>query len=183
MNYIRSVACNPDGSIIALGVSQNNTDSYYRWLINKYDFNGNNCCTQNASLNVNYSAGTLNNSNGLNTVNASLVNNLGFIPASFSPVFYSDCQSVVGFSEAYLPELKSKYLVYPNPSTAGETLLIKGEKIKEIRVYSVLGEFIPSNLNKKDEAITELKFSAEPGLYFVKISGENISETYKVIRR
>jgi hypothetical protein len=181
LNNIHRVAANTDGSIIALGIYQNNTDGYHRWLLNKYDFGGNSCCTQNALTNITYSAGTVNSSTGFSTAYTSAATTIAYTPVNFLPFAFNDCQSAVGIEGNVFSSKLSNYVLYPNPSNINDVFYVKGENVRDVKVYSIVGYEIPVILNNTQEDVYELKLNVESGIYLIQISNGLNTETLKFI--
>lgn len=77
-------------------------------------------------------------------------------------------------------QLDSEFSLYPNPTTS--FLNIKGSlsEIKALEVYSISGKKLIEEKNKFDKI--DISY-LQPSMYFVKVKTENISKTFKVIKK
>lgn len=73
---------------------------------------------------------------------------------------------------------KSSVSVYPNPSSG--SLRIKADAIVTVELVDVLGKSVHTSKNVDNDTVLDLSM-LNKGLYLVKITGENVSYTEKVI--
>jgi hypothetical protein len=65
---------------------------------------------------------------------------------------------------------------FTNPLESSEKLVITGKKIRNVKVYSVLGKMIVNeNYNPIDTVRLNLK-NLNPGLYLIKINNQQTSK-------
>ena len=96
-------------------------------------------------------------------------------------LYYSNIQSLLSTeSFSYENTRSNKIKVYPNPSNGNFNLLISdNSKLTNINVYNTLGENV---FNLKPENLTSVDLRRlNSGIYFIKITTENYSETKKII--
>ncbi len=64
-------------------------------------------------------------------------------------------------------------IVYPNPATTEFTINAEGTKIKEIKIYNVLGEMLKSFDKLKITGSETIDISILPsGIYFIQVKTE-----------
>jgi ELWxxDGT repeat protein len=130
----------------------------------------------------------LNSNNFTNYYGVSDITNLndnllfdGVSQESGQELYYSNIQNLLN-TEDYTNENTrfDKIKVYPNPSNGNINLFISdNSKLTDINIYNTIGENL---LNLKTENLTSIDLSRlNSGIYFIKISTENYSETKKIV--
>jgi hypothetical protein len=70
--------------------------------------------------------------------------------------------------------------VYPNPNNGNFILKLSYSNIREIEIYNTLGQSIYNILSTSETMVFDI---AEPGIYFVRITGDNENSVQKIIVR
>lgn len=73
---------------------------------------------------------------------------------------------------------KNHFKLYPNPVKTSETLVLKGENIQNVKLYSISGRLLKT-LEKN--SVMELQFTLpnlDPGIYFIRV---NNNQSFKLV--
>lgn len=181
LNSMKQICLNPDGSVAATGIYQNNVDNIHKWLMHKYDAGGNSCCTQNATTNVNYTAGTLITSTGLSTSISSAVTSINFLPVTYTGYTNSDCSNATSVNYYPNENHENYFTLYPNPSSTENCIKIKDKQVDIVEVYTLLGNSVPFEQSVEGNETKIVLRNA--GVYFIKLIGEGHEEVQKLIVR
>lgn len=179
-NLIRKLIKNSDGSIAATGTYQNNTDNMHKWLLHKYDLQGNSCCTQNASINVNYTAGTLSTSTGINPNTIGGITALTYYPVNYLLVANTDCFNPIGIPQYEMQNNPNRFTLFPNPVNSNSEIFITGPVIRKIFIHSIIGQEIPYRIEKSGTDYT-IKLETNSGLVFITLYSDYGIETLKLL--
>lgn len=82
-------------------------------------------------------------------------------------------------SNPQVEELKNETIIFPNPSTNGEVLLVTPLNKVELSIYNSLGVKISTQFVTNGEAIAKEKLTA--GIYFVQLTVDGNTVTKKLI--
>lgn len=76
-----------------------------------------------------------------------------------------------------------KVSCYPIP-VADHLLISNTNAIKVIEVYTIMGQKIATQINSTGSSLVDLDMSAfQSALYFIKVSNENFSKTFKILKK